>query len=40
MGVRGQKIERPEDLSEILKAALDSDRPELIDISLADEFRK
>jgi benzoylformate decarboxylase len=40
MGVRGKRIERPQDLSEKLKAALDTGRPELIDIPLADEFRK
>jgi benzoylformate decarboxylase len=33
MGVRSQKVQRPEKLGDILKSALESDKPELIEIS-------
>lgn len=34
MGVQGQKVERPEELSETLKSALESDKPILVEVSI------
>jgi len=32
MGVHGQKVERPEELKEVLKSALESDKPALVEV--------
>ena len=32
MGVQGQKVERPEKLSEALKSALDADKPSVVEV--------
>ncbi len=32
MGVHGEKVERPQDLKDVLKSAFDSDRPELVEV--------
>ncbi|MBA7634643.1 hypothetical protein ES703_42233 [subsurface metagenome] len=32
MGIPGQKVDRPEELDRTLKAALESDKPELIEV--------
>jgi benzoylformate decarboxylase len=37
MGVRGRRVERPEDLNEALKAALDSAGPELVEVMMDGE---
>ena len=38
MGVAGQKVERPEELGDVLKAALASTEPNLIEVCLAFKF--
>ena len=37
MGCKGLKIENPDDLKPALKAAIDSDRPALIDVAMSKE---
>ena len=40
MGVRGQKVESPDDLREVLKSALESDKPSLVEVVVDNTLPK